>query len=43
MQARPGKIIKEIDADLHLFQDGDLVEVDQFMKLKKHIVSLLKH
>ncbi|MCM3408543.1 ABC transporter ATP-binding protein [Metabacillus litoralis] len=43
MQARPGKIIEEIDADLHLFQDGDLVEVDQFMKLKKHIVSLLKH
>lgn len=43
MQARPGKIIEEIDADLNLFKDGDLVEIDQFMKLKKHIVSLLKH
>lgn len=43
MQARPGKIIEEIDADLNLFKDGELVEVDQFMKLKKYIVSLLKH
>jgi NitT/TauT family transport system ATP-binding protein len=43
MQARPGRIIEEIDADLNLFNDGELVEVDKFMKLKKHIVSLLKH
>jgi NitT/TauT family transport system ATP-binding protein len=43
MQARPGRIIEEIDADLNLFNDGELVEVDKFVKLKKHIVSLLKH
>ena len=43
MQARPGKIIEEINADLQLFSNGELVEVERFMRLKKHIVSLLKH
>ncbi len=43
MQARPGKITEELNADLHLFNDGELVEIEKFMKLKKHIISLLKH
>lgn len=43
MEARPGKIKEEINADLHLFKDGELVDVEQFMKVKKHIISLLKH
>lgn len=43
MEARPGKIKEEINADLHLFKDGELVDVDRFMKVKKHIISLLKH
>ena len=43
MEARPGRILEEINADLHLFKDGDLVDVERFMKVKKHIISLLKH
>lgn len=43
MDARPGRISEEIDADLGLFKDGELVDVDRFMKMKKHIISLLKH
>ena len=43
MEARPGRIIEEIDADLGLFENGELVDVEKFMKTKKHIVSLLKH
>lgn len=43
MEARPGRILEEIDADLNLFKDGELVDVDRFMKVKKHIISLLKH
>lgn len=43
MEARPGKIKEEINADLHLFDDGELVDVNQFMKVKKNIISLLKH
>ncbi|MGI8387257.1 ABC transporter ATP-binding protein [Robertmurraya sp. P23] len=43
MDARPGKIKEEINADLQLFKNGELVEVDRFMKLKKHIITLLKH
>lgn len=43
MEARPGRILEEIDADLQLFQDGELVDVDKFMNVKKHIISLLKH
>lgn len=43
MEARPGRILEEIDADLQLFQDGELVDVEKFMNVKKHIISLLKH
>lgn len=43
MEARPGRIIEELDADLGLFENGELVDVEKFMKTKKHIVSLLKH
>lgn len=43
MEARPGRILEEINADLQLFKDGELVDVDRFMKIKKHIISLLKH
>lgn len=43
MEARPGRIIEEIDADLQLFKDGELVDVKKFMSVKKHIISLLKH
>ncbi|WP_121610827.1 ABC transporter ATP-binding protein [Mesobacillus foraminis] len=43
MEARPGRITEEIDADLNLFKDGELADVDKFMKVKKHIISLLKH
>jgi NitT/TauT family transport system ATP-binding protein len=43
MEARPGRILEEINADLHLFKDGELVDVDRFMKVKRHIISLLKH
>ena len=43
MDARPGRIQEEINADLNLFKDGELVNVDKFMKVKKHIVSMLKH
>ncbi|MBB5323243.1 NitT/TauT family transport system ATP-binding protein [Anoxybacillus tepidamans] len=43
MEARPGRIIEEIDADLQLFKDGELVDVERFMKIKKHIISLLNH
>lgn len=43
MEARPGKIKEEINADLHLFKNGELVDVDRFMRIKKHIISLLKH
>lgn len=43
MEARPGRILEEIDADLQLFQDGELVHVEKFMNVKKHIISLLKH
>lgn len=43
MEARPGRIIEEIDADLGLFENGELVDVEKFMAVKKHIVSLLKH
>ena len=42
MEARPGRILEEIDADLQLFQDGELVDVEKFMAVKKHIISLLK-
>ncbi|OQP17013.1 ABC transporter ATP-binding protein [Geobacillus zalihae] len=43
MEARPGRIVEEIDADLQLFKDGELVDVERFMKMKKHIISLLHH
>jgi NitT/TauT family transport system ATP-binding protein len=43
MEARPGRILEELNADLHLFKDGELVDVDRFMKVKRHIISLLKH
>lgn len=43
MEARPGRIVEEIDADLQLFKDGELVDVERFMKIKKHIISLLQH
>lgn len=43
MKARPGRIVEEIDADLQLFKDGELVDVERFMKMKKHIISLLQH
>ncbi|MEK4177435.1 ABC transporter ATP-binding protein [Aeribacillus sp. FSL K6-1305] len=43
MEARPGRILEEIDADLQLFQDGELADVEKFMNVKKHIISLLKH
>ncbi|MBY6268254.1 ABC transporter ATP-binding protein [Parageobacillus thermoglucosidasius] len=43
MEARPGRIVEEIDADLQLFKDGELVDVERFMKMKKHIISLLQH
>jgi len=43
MDARPGRIQEEINADLNLFKDGELVNVDKFMKVKKQIVSMLKH
>ncbi|MEK5272066.1 ABC transporter ATP-binding protein [Aeribacillus sp. FSL K6-8394] len=43
MEARPGRILEEIDAGLQLFQDGELVDVEKFMNVKKHIISLLKH
>ncbi|MER2107615.1 MAG: ABC transporter ATP-binding protein [Solibacillus sp.] len=43
MEARPGRIIEEIDADLGLYENGELVDVEKFMNVKKHIVSLLKH
>lgn len=43
MEARPGRILEEIDADLNLFKDGELVDVNRFMKVKRHIISLLKH
>ena len=43
MEARPGRIIQEIDADLGVYEEGELVNVEKFMKVKKHIVSLLKH
>lgn len=42
MKARPGRIAREYDVDLQLFQDGELVKTDAFMKIKKDIVSLLK-
>lgn len=34
MEARPGRILEEIDADLQLFQDGELVDVEKFMNVK---------
>jgi NitT/TauT family transport system ATP-binding protein len=43
MDARPGRIAEEINADMNLFDDGELVNVEKFMSVKKHIVSLLKH
>lgn len=43
MEARPGRIIEEIDADLGLYEDGELVNVEKFMKVKRHVISLLKH
>ena len=43
MEARPGKIREEINADLHLFKEGELTDVERFLKVKKHIISLLKH
>lgn len=43
MDARPGRIAEEINADLNLYKDNELVNVEKFMKVKKHIVSMLKH
>lgn len=43
MDAHPGRIMEEIDAQLDMYEGAELVKVDQFMRIKKHIVSLLKH
>lgn len=43
MDARPGRISAEINADLNLFKNNELVNFEKFMKVKKQIVSMLKH
>lgn len=42
MKAHPGRIAEELNADLGLYEDGELVKPAQFLKMKEHIVSLLK-
>ncbi|BBN97875.1 ABC transporter ATP-binding protein [Sporolactobacillus terrae] len=43
MKSHPGRIAEVMNADLGLFQDGELVKAEAFLKMKEHIVSLLKN
>lgn len=42
MKSHPGRIAEEINADLGLFEGGELVKPKEFLDMKEHIVSLLK-
>lgn len=44
LKARPGRVADELNADLQLFDEkGDLQKSDEFFKMKKKIISYLKH
>ncbi|RYL88516.1 ABC transporter ATP-binding protein [Sporolactobacillus sp. THM7-4] len=42
MKAHPGRLAEELNVDLGLFENGELVKPNEFLKIKDYIVSLLK-